>query len=58
MKDIKEYITEKKLDHIVLTFAQAEDILKFIEKNKLTSKAENDFSGWYDTLKSQVDKMN
>ena len=56
MKDIIEYINEKKLDHVVLTFGQAEDILKFIEKNKLTDKAEKDFSGWYDTLKTQVDK--
>jgi len=58
MKDIIEYITEKKLDHVALTFAQAEDILKFIDKNKLADKADKEFSGWYETLKSQIDENN
>jgi len=58
MKDIIDYITEKKEENIVLTLGQAEDILKFIDKNKLTDKAQGDFSGWYDTLKEQVDKNN
>lgn len=58
MKDIIEYITEKKEDNIVLTLGMAEDILAFIDKNKLTDKAQKEFSGWYDTLKEQVDKNN
>jgi len=58
MKDIIEYITEKKKENIVLTLGQAEDILAFIDKSKLTDKAQKEFSGWYDTLKSQVEKYN
>ena len=58
MKDIIEYITEKKVSDVILTFAMAEDILAFIDKNKLTDKAKKDFSMWYDTLKEQVDKNN
>jgi hypothetical protein len=58
MKDIIEYITEKKEDNIVLTLGMAEDILKFIDKNKLTDNAKKEFSGWYDILKEQVDKNN
>lgn len=57
MKDIKEYINERKqsLPIVYLSLADAEDILKFIDKNKLTDKAQKEFSGWYDTLKKQVE---
>jgi hypothetical protein len=58
MKDIIEYITEKKVSDVILTLSMAEDILAFIDKNNLTDKAKKDFSGWYDTLKDQVDKFN
>lgn len=58
MKDIIEYITEKKVFDVILTLAMAEDILAFIDKNNLTDKAKKDFSGWYDILKDQVDKFN
>jgi len=58
MKDIIEYITEKKVSDVILTLSMAEDILTFIDKNNLTDKAKKDFSGWYDTLKDQVDKFN
>ena len=58
MKDIINYVNEKREMNIVLTLGQAEDILAFIDNNKLTDKAANDLSGWYDILKSQVDKMN
>ena len=58
MRDITEYINEKKIDYIVLTVPMAEDILAFLEKNKLTDKAKKEFSMWYDTLKEQVDKFN
>lgn len=56
MKTIISYVTERKEENIVLTLGQAEDILAFIDNNKLTDKAKNDFSGWYDVLKSQIDK--
>jgi hypothetical protein len=58
MKDIINYVNEKRESNIVLTLGQAEDILAFIDNNKLTDKASKDLSGWYDILKSQVDKMN
>jgi len=58
MKDIIDYITEKKELDIILTLSMAEDILAFVEKNKLADKAKKDFSGWYETLKEQVDKFN
>lgn len=58
MKSVIEYITEKQDINIILTLGQAEDILNFIDKFKLVDKAEKDLSGWYDILKSQVDKIN
>ena len=58
MKNIIEYITEKKVSDVILTLSMAEDILAFVDKNNLTDKAKKDFSGWYDILKDQVDKFN
>lgn len=58
MKDIIEYVTEKKVSDVILTLSMAEDILAFVDKNNLIDKAKKDFSGWYDILKDQVDKFN